>query len=259
MTTHEDRSLGPLFAAPGDDAIDRLLADHFRPAAAPADLASGVLARARSDAARVRDLMQRLRVEATARGIARVDLGRGEPGAIGPDAAARRLADQGWEELRQYFEGRRAFFDVPVDLEATPEFQRRVLKTAVTIPYGEARTYSWVAEHAGNPRAVRAAGTALGRNPVPFIVPCHRVLRTGGGLGGYGYGLPMKEWLLDLERHTPILEGSATTHIVCRLGCSAGPRIRPENRVVFAAVEDARTVGYRPCRVCRPERAAGAA
>ncbi len=247
MTTHDDRSL------------DLLLVAHFRPAVAPADLASGVLTRARSDAARARDLMRRLHVEATPHGIARVDLGKGAPGTSGSNASARRLADQGWEELRQYFEGRRTFFDVPVDLDATPEFQRRVLTTAVTIPYGEARTYSWVADHAGNPRAVRAAGTALGRNPVPFIVPCHRVLRTGGGLGGYYFGLPMKEWLLDLERHTPILEGSATTRIVCRLGCSASPRIRPENRVVFAAVEDARSVGYRPCRVCRPGRTTGVA
>jgi O-6-methylguanine DNA methyltransferase len=260
MTTHEDRFLGPLFAAAsGDDPIDRLLTDHFRPGAIPARLAVDVLARARADSDRVRELMRRLRVEATARGIAQVDVGRGAPGASGPDAAARRIADRAWEELREYFEGRRTFFDVPVDLGAAPEFQRRVLRAAVAIPYGEARTYTWVAEQAGNPRAVRAAGTALGRNPVPFIVPCHRVLRTGGGLGGYGFGLPMKEWLLDLERHTPIFEGSATTRIVCRVGCSAAPRIRPENRVIFAGVADARSVGYRPCRVCHPGRAAGAA
>ena len=118
------------------------------------------------------------------------------------------------------------------------------------------RSYSWIAQRIGKPRAVRAVGTALGRNPVPFIVPCHRVLRSDGSLGGYGFGLPMKRQLLDLERTTPVLEGCSSTHIVCRVGCAHGRHVKPENRVVFASVEDARSVGYRPCKVCRPSAAA---
>lgn len=235
------------------DPLDRLLFDHFRPAAIPADLAPRALGRAREGETHARDLMDRLRIEATTAGVASVDLAPGRPGVFGPGADARRIAEQAWEELRQYFEGRRTFFSVPVDLGARPEFQRRVLRATVTIPFGEARSYAWVADHAGNPRAVRATGTALGRNPVPFIVPCHRVVRTGGGLGGYGLGLPLKTWLLDLERHTPVLEGSDRTRYVCRLGCSESPRTPPENRVVFAAVEDALSLGFQPCRDCLPE------
>jgi O-6-methylguanine DNA methyltransferase len=117
------------------------------------------------------------------------------------------------------------------------------------------RPYAWVAQRIGHPRAVRAVGTALGRNPVPFIVPCHRVLQTGGGLGGYLFGTDVKSRLLSLERNTPIYEGCTSTHIVCRVGCAHGRRMRPDNRVVFASVDDARSIGYRPCKVCKPQAA----
>ncbi|HWN03572.1 MAG TPA: methylated-DNA--[protein]-cysteine S-methyltransferase, partial [Candidatus Dormibacteraeota bacterium] len=102
------------------------------------------------------------------------------------------------------------------------------------------------------PRAVRAVGTALGRNPVPLILPCHRVWRSDGGLGGYIFGADVKDRLAALERTTPVLEGCTSTRIVCRVGCIHGRNMRPDNRVVFASVEDARSVGYRPCKVCRP-------
>jgi len=98
-------------------------------------------------------------------------------------------------------------------------------------------------------------GTALGRNPVPFIVPCHRVLQTGGGLGGYFFGTDVKRKLLSLERVTPIYEGCTSTRIICRVGCVHGRHMRPDNRVVFASVDDARSIGYRPCKVCKPEAA----
>ena len=254
MTSSEDPRKAAASAA-GDDPVDRLLFDHFRPAAPPPDLAARAIGRAQETAERARALIGRLRVEATPEGVARVDLDAGHAGVFGAGAAARRIGDQAREELGEYFEGRRTFFSVPVDFGGAPEFQRRILRAAVSIPFGEARSYAWVADHAGNPRAVRAAGTALGRNPVPFIVPCHRVVRTGGGLGGYGLGLPLKKWLLDLELHTPVLEGNATTHYVCRLGCSGSPRTLPENRVVFAAVEDALSVGFRACETCLPEAA----
>jgi hypothetical protein len=87
---------------------------------------------------------------------------------------------------------------------------------------------------------------------VPLIVPCHRVWRTDGGLGGYLFGVALKRRLIDLERRTPVLEGSTSTRIVCRVGCVHGRHGRPENRVVFASVDDARSVGYRACKVCKP-------
>jgi len=117
------------------------------------------------------------------------------------------------------------------------------------------RPYAWVAQRIGHPRAVRAVGTALGTNPVPFIVPCHRVLQTGGGLGGYLFGTDVKSRLLSLERTTPVFEGCTSTHIVCRVGCVHGRHMRPDNRVVFASVDDARSVGYRPCKLCKPQAA----
>ncbi len=145
---------------------------------------------------------------------------------------------------------------MPVDLSAAPDFQAKVLRAAGAIPFGQARPYAWVAQRIGHPRAVRAVGTALGKNPVPLIVPCHRVLKSDGGVGGYIFGTGVKQRLLGLERVTPVLEGCTSTHIVCRLGCPHLRRAKPSNRVVFASVEDARSVGYRPCRVCRPSRAA---
>jgi methylated-DNA-[protein]-cysteine S-methyltransferase len=102
-------------------------------------------------------------------------------------------------ELDLYFEGRLRDFDLPLDWQLSKDFRRRALRAVNRIPYGKTRTYTQVAKSAGNERAVRAAGSACGSNPIPIVVPCHRVLRTGGGLGGYGGGLPMKESLLRLE------------------------------------------------------------
>jgi methylated-DNA-[protein]-cysteine S-methyltransferase len=102
-------------------------------------------------------------------------------------------------ELDLYFEGRLRDFDLPLDWQLSKDFRRRALRAVNRIPYGKTRTYAQVAKSAGNERAVRAAGSACGSNPIPIVVPCHRVLRTGGGLGGYGGGLPMKESLLRLE------------------------------------------------------------
>ena len=106
-------------------------------------------------------------------------------------------------ELAEYFEGTRTAFDLPVDLGLVSAFGRRVLAACGRIPFGGLATYRDMAAGAGNPAAVRAAGTALGRNPVPIVVPCHRVLRTGGGLGGYTGGLGIKQHLLGLEAAEP--------------------------------------------------------
>lgn len=102
-------------------------------------------------------------------------------------------------ELDLYFEGKLTEFDLPLDWRLSRDFRRRVLRAIDRIPYGQTRTYTQMATRAGNERAVRAAGSACGSNPIPVVVPCHRVLRTSGALGGYGGGLPMKEALLRLE------------------------------------------------------------
>lgn len=233
--------------------IDEILKRYFEPDAEPGDLAKQVLLAARASARESTKLLDRLAIQATTDGISLIRAARLEKPAT---AGARRLVERAREELHEYFQGKRAFFSVPVDLSETPDFQRRVLEAARRIPFGEVRPYAWVAQRIGHPRAVRAVGTALGRNPVPFIVPCHRVLQTGGGIGGYLFGSETKSGLLALERTTPIYEGCASTRIVCRVGCSSGRRMRPDNRVVFASVQDARSVGYRPCKVCKPSRAA---
>ena len=113
-----------------------------------------------------------------------------EPGAL--DAAAR--------ELDEYFAGARTAFDLPLDRSLTGGFRREVQEALPTIPYGGTLTYRQVAEAVGRPRAVRAVGTACATNPLPIVVPCHRVLRSDGGLGGYLGGLEAKTALLDLER-----------------------------------------------------------
>lgn len=112
--------------------------------------------------------------------------------------APRRL-DPVRRELDEYFEGKRHEFDLPLDHSLTHGFTRKVLEAAARIPFGETRSYRDMATAAGSPRAVRAAGNALGHNPIPIIVPCHRILRTGGALGGYTGGIHRKEHLLRLE------------------------------------------------------------
>ena len=102
-------------------------------------------------------------------------------------------------QLDEYFAGDRHDFDLPLDLAMVHGFRRRALRSLAKVPYGELTTYRAVATKAGNERAVRAAGSAVGANPVPVILPCHRVVRTGGGLGGYGGGLDRKRFLLRLE------------------------------------------------------------
>lgn len=103
------------------------------------------------------------------------------------------------EELNQYFQGARQVFSLPL-VFAGSEFQRKVWDALLTIPYGSRRTYKEVACQIGAPRAMRAVGSANGRNPIAVVVPCHRVVNKNSGLGGYGGGIWRKQWLLDLER-----------------------------------------------------------
>jgi methylated-DNA-[protein]-cysteine S-methyltransferase len=108
--------------------------------------------------------------------------------------------DEVRRELEEYFDGRRRDFDVPVDRRLSRGYRRIVLEAlSREVPYGQTVSYKELAERTGNPKASRAVGSAMATNPIPIVVPCHRVLRTGGALGGYGGGLDTKVWLLRHE------------------------------------------------------------
>ncbi len=146
-------------------------------------------------------------VAATDKGLVSLSFEKDPDLAI--DTLARRLSprivhapqrvDRIRRELDEYFEGRRKRFDMPLDWSLVSGFNRKVLEATARIPYGGVSTYADMARSAGSPRAARAAGNALHNNPIPIVVPCHRVLHSGGGLGGYGGGLDMKRHLLKLE------------------------------------------------------------
>jgi methylated-DNA-[protein]-cysteine S-methyltransferase len=150
-----------------------------------------------------------LTVAATPRGLVRVSYDDFRERDLTLEELAERVSPRVLEspakldpvrrELDEYFEGRRTAFDVPVDWILARGFAREVLRATARIGFGETGTYASVATEAGSPRAVRAAGNALGSNPMPVVVPCHRVLRTGGALGGYTGGVERKEFLLRLE------------------------------------------------------------
>jgi len=123
--------------------------------------------------------------------------------------AAPRKLDEPRRELDEYFAGRRTHFEVAIDWRLTQGFGRRVLEATARIPYGATATYKQMATEAGNERASRAAGNALGSNPIPIIVPCHRILHSGGGLGGYTGGLDKKRRLLAVERGEVSTNGGA--------------------------------------------------
>lgn len=152
---------------------------------------------------------------------------------------------------------------LPVDLSSIGEFQRKVLEKCAEIPPGEIRPYGWIAKEIGNPGAVRAVGTALGRNPVPVLIPCHRVVRTDGRIGNYAYGPTMKRALLEHEGLDPEtietaaqrgvrLVGSDTTGIYCFPTCRHAKRITEAHRIEFRSEAAAQADGYRACKVCRP-------
>ncbi len=155
------------------------------------------------------------------------------------------------------------------DLSGLTPFERAVLAKTLEIPSGEVRPYGWVARQIGRPRAVRAVGSALGRNPVPVLIPCHRVVRSDGQIGNYGLGVPMKRALLsaegvDLERLERLADagvrylGSDTTGVFCVPSCAHARRIRPAHEVHFRTSAAAFGAGYRPCRHCTPADVADA-
>ena len=146
-------------------------------------------------------------VGATERGVCRISFDP-EPERESEQLARRfgvrvlrapRHVDRVRRELGEYFEGERTGFDVPVDLRVTSEFPRIVLTELAQVPYGEVTTYGRLAARAGRPQAARAVGTVMNRNPIPIVLPCHRVVGATGKLVGYGGGLERKEALLTLE------------------------------------------------------------
>jgi O-6-methylguanine DNA methyltransferase len=153
---------------------------------------------------------------------------------------------------------------LPVDLERLTEFQAAVLRTTARIPRGEVRPYGWVAKEIGRPGAVRAVGTALATNPVPLIIPCHRVVRSDGTFGDYSLGDPENKRILlaaeglDVTAFSSLagrgvrFTGNDTTGIFCHPTCHRARRIGAAHRVDFGSEEEARRAGYRPCLVCRP-------
>ena len=160
------------------------------------------------------------------------------------------------ERVAAALAGERA--EVPLDLGRATPFQRRVLETVKGIPRGEVRPYVWVAREAGSPGASRAVGNVMANNPVPLIVPCHRVVRNDGRTGSYAFGAGEKVRLLMLEGVSPEeIAGSPyvampTTGIVCHATCRNARRVKPENRRTFRSAGRAMEAGYRPCKVCRP-------
>ncbi|MBI2782353.1 MAG: methylated-DNA--[protein]-cysteine S-methyltransferase [Chloroflexi bacterium] len=160
---------------------------------------------------------------------------------------------------------------IPLDLRGRTPFEVAVWTKALEIPRGEVRPYGWIAAEIGKPKAVRAVGTALAHNPVPLVVPCHRVVRSDGMIGQYSMGGPdAKRRILAAEGlDTRWLEaeaargnrytGSDTTHIVCHTTCRDARRVTDRHRVHFPSLAAAASAGYRPCKHCRPVSLAGVA
>lgn len=149
------------------------------------------------------------------------------------------------------------------DLRSVGAFDRAVLAKTLKIPCGEVRTYAWIAREIGHPAAVRAAGSALGRNPVPILIPCHRVVRSDGATGNYGFGPQLKLDLLRFEdvnldetralgRRGIRYVASDSTGVFCYPSCHHARRITAVHRVELANAAAATAAGYRPCRRCRP-------
>jgi O-6-methylguanine DNA methyltransferase len=165
--------------------------------------------------------------------------------------------------VRNHLEGRRAYKGA-VDLIGLTPFQQQVLEKIRAIPRGEVRPYTWVAREVGSPKAVRAVGTALRKNPIPLLIPCHRVIRSEGALGAYAAGgTAMKERILTFEgvdlpelrslsRSGKRLRGSRNTRIFCLPTCYSRKRAKLQHTVYFGSAHEARQAGYRPCKLCRP-------
>ena len=179
-----------------------------------------------------------------------------------PVRATDRPASDVARAVARRLRGERA--EVRYDLRGLSEFERATLLKAAEIPRGEVRPYAWIAREIGRPGAVRAVGSALGRNPVPLLIPCHRVILSDGSPGQYALGREAKAAVLAAEgveaaqlvaqsragiRYT----GSDTTRIYCFPTCHNARRTAPGHTVNFTSAAQARAAGYRACAACRPE------
>jgi len=185
------------------------------------------------------------------------EVGRPLTAAAPPADLAARLANE--------LGGRRG---LRFDLRGLTEFEQSVLRKAREIPRGQVRPYGWIAREIGHPRAVRAVGTALANNPIPYFIPCHRVVRSDGVIGNYGGGGPeAKKQILSLEgvrlsklqelaRSGYRYEGVRSTKIYCYPTCHHARRAQERNVVWLHDEAEARAQGFRPCKVCRPPAAA---
>lgn len=168
------------------------------------------------------------------------------------------------EKIQDQLEGRRR---LRFDLRGLTEFQQAVLRKTLEIPRGQVRPYGWIAREIGHPAAVRAVGSALADNPIPYFIPCHRVIRTDGVIGNYGGGGPeAKRQILTMEgvelkrlerlaRAGYRYEGVRTTKIFCFPTCYHGRAAKESNFVFFHDEREARAAGYRPCKDCKPAAA----
>jgi O-6-methylguanine DNA methyltransferase len=247
---------------------------------APATLAAAIMARVSETDhyAEVRSPLGDVYVAWSSEGIASIELA-GDPGRFEDDyrrltgrrlARAEALPARLAEGFRRRMAGERGT-QPPFDLRELTEFEQAVLRKTLEIPYGEVRPYGWIAREIGRPKAVRAVGTALGNNPVPLAIPCHRVVRSDGLIGEYGLGGPARkreiltkegvdpDWLEGLARRGLRYTGSDTTKIFCFPTCRHARRVTDRHVVRFSSADEATSRGYRACKVCRPAAGAVAA
>ncbi len=206
----------------------------------------------------------------TPRGISAVKLDVEEDGAfesyyeerLGRTTVRGSLPEAFAEAVRRAIKGEK-IAKPPVTLEGLTEFEQIVLENLARIPAGEVRPYAWLAREVGRPKAIRAVGTVMARNPVPFLMPCHRLVPSTGGVGNYYYGPEMKWMLLEREgiarkdlagwkQRGVRFIGSRTTGIYCYPTCRNARRIQSQHRMEFSSPEEAAENGYRPCKHCRP-------
>ena len=199
MTTNVSDAMGPL------EAVDPAALERLRTRLAETAERDGILDVGYT---RVDSPLGSLLLAATAAGVVRVAFERQDHEAVLADLAARvsprvlrapKRLDDAARQLEEYFAGRRREVEVHLDWRLADGFRRRVLGHLRAIPYGGTESYAQVAQAAGSPRAVRAVGTACARNPLPLLVPCHRVVRSDGSAGGYAGGAQAKTVLLHLE------------------------------------------------------------
>ena len=272
-----NRSTVPLPHGPGDAAIASALARLAEPAPATLGHEALVAVGLADDYAFIDSPIGPLRVAWNRRGVSAVD-GGSDDRAFEIALAARtgrpvqrreRLPDRLARAVERRIGGdRRA--RIELDLRGSSAFERAVWLKALEIPRGEVRPYGWIAAEIGRPRAVRAVGTALGHNPIPLIVPCHRVVRSDGTLGQYSLGGPRNKRAilaaegLDPDAYEALARSgirfiaSDTTGIYCLPSCHNARRITPAHRVPFRSVAASEAAGYRACRECRPGAAAAA-